>query len=189
MNYLEFAGPLSQLLFIVAFAWYIARIAKGGVRVGVSTFTVLALTSISQAVALYVEQSWYPAVFMLLTSVVNSVIIVLGLRKKNYQFKATDWLVIGAAIIGILVWALLHSAAWNVYILTAAILITYIPLFTKTYRSPSSEAKGPWVATLIASLVFLLTIFSFNPIDWVVQVRQLVFAVGMMLALTLSKAK
>ncbi len=159
----------------------------GSVRVSVSTFTVLALTSVSQAIALYLEHSWYPAAFMSLTAVVNTVIVVLGLRKKNYQFKSADALVLGAAIVGIIVWIFAQNAAWNVYILSVAILISYIPLFAKTYQSPSSEAKGPWIATLIASLVFLLTISSADPIHWVVQVRQLIFAVGMVLALTLPK--
>ncbi len=189
MSISEIAGPLSQFLFIVAFTWYIVRIAKGGVRVSVSTFTVLALTSVSQAIALYLEHAWYPAAFMALTAVVNSTIVGLGLRKKNYQFKRVDVFVLAAAVAGIVVWALVHSAAWNVYVLSIAILISYVPLFIKTYHSPSSEAKGPWVATLIASMVFLLTITSLDPIHWVVQVRQLIFAVGMMLALTWPKSK
>ncbi len=189
MTISEIAGPLSQALFIVAFLWYIVRIARGGVRVSVSTFTVLALTSVSQAVALYLEHAWYPAAFMTLTAIVNTTIVGLGLRRKNYQFKPVDMLVLGAAVVGLAVWILVHSAAWNVYVLSVAILISYVPLIVKTFRSPSSEAKGPWVATLVASLVFLLTITSLDPIHWVVQVRQLVFAVGMMLALTWPKTK
>ncbi len=103
MSISEIAGPLSQFLFIVAFTWYIVRIAKGGVRVSVSTFTVLALTSVSQAIALYLEHAWYPAAFMALTAVVNSTIVGLGLRKKNYQFKRVDVFFLAAADEGIVV--------------------------------------------------------------------------------------
>ncbi len=190
MNIAEIAGLISQLLFIAAFIWYVIRIAKGGVRVSVSTFTVLAITSLSQAIALYIEQEWYPAVFMSLTTLVNVAAVSFAFRTKNYQFKLFDKIVLGAALLGIVAWYVTNSAAWNVYILSAAVFVSFFPLIIKTFKDPASEARGPWVLTFFASSIFLLTITSTDPINWIVQARQMFLATSMTIAvLFISRTK
>lgn len=127
------ASIVSSVLFVIGFSMYARRVAQSKVSVSVGTFSILALTSMSQVAALAVEQRWYPMVFMVITAVINSVIVYYGIRRKNYQFSLFDKIIVAGAIAGLLAWYLTSSAAWNVYILTAVILVSYIPLVRKTF--------------------------------------------------------
>ncbi len=184
MNIAVAASVLSSLLFAFSFIWYGMSVAKGKVRVSVSTFAVLAITSASQFVALLVEQAFYAAVFTGLATIINLFIVFVAMRSKNYDFSSIDKFSLAGAGVGLIVWYATASAAWNVYVLSVVIMISTIPLIVKTFKRPESEDPLPWRFNLLASAIFLFTITSTYPIDWIVPVRQMYLAVMVNLGLS-----
>lgn len=178
------ASIFSSLLFIATFSYYCYRVYKGTVRVSVSTFCVLTITSVSQAIALTIAGSLYAAVFMSIGSVVNFLIVFFALRRKNFEFKMLDKISFAAALVGIVVWYITKNPKLDVYILTLAIFISITPAVVKTFKDPYSEDLLAWYLTFLASLVFLCTITSFQPIHWIVQARQMVFVTLMSVAVS-----
>lgn len=176
MTIYDIASIVSSLLFVTAFSFYLASVARGKVRVSVSTFTILAITSFSQVFALAMAGSWYASVYMMIAASINSAVVYFGFKRKNYEIKKLDVMSFTAAIIGIIVWYITNDPALNVYILTCAILISFVPVVRKTFLHPETEDRRAWLLTFLASAMFLLTITSLDPIDWVVQVRQMLFA-------------
>jgi hypothetical protein len=113
----------------------------------------------------------------------NILIVAFGIKNGKFQFKLLDAIVLIGALAGLVVWHLTKDAAYNIYILTAVMLISVIPMIMKTFKDPTSETKLPWLVNLAATVVLAMTITSLQPIDWLVQARQVVLSVLMNLAI------
>ena len=181
---LQFAsGILASVLFVVSISWYVYDVAKGRVRVAITSVIMLALINFSQLGALIVKELWYVVPFTLVAGVMNIFIVIFGIKNGKFQFKLLDALVLVGALAGLVVWYLTADAAYNIYILTAVMLVSVIPMIVKTFNDPSSETKLPWLVNLAATVVLAMTITSLQPIDWLVQARQVVLSVLMNLAI------
>lgn len=189
MDFHSLASIVSSLMFVFASTMYVRSVSRGQVRVSVSTFSILAMTSVSQAIALLSAGSFYASVFMAMTAVVNSLVVYYGVRRKIFELKTLDLVSFVAAIAGLVAWYFTKDPSLNVYILTGAILISFVPLIRKTFRNPETESTLPWMLMLAASIVFALTITSPNPIHWIVQARQLLLTVMMSVALSQKYTK
>ena len=112
-----------------------------------------------------------------------------GLKNGKFQFKLLDGIVLVGALAGLIMWHLTNDAAYNIYILTAVMLVSVVPMIIKTFKDPHSETKLPWQINLVATLFLVCTITSLQPVDWLVQMRQLVFSGLMNFALVRKKLK
>jgi hypothetical protein len=189
MNLQFILGIVASLLFIVSISWYVYDVAKGRMRVAITSVIMLALINISQLGALVAKELWYVVPFTLAAGVMNIFIVLFGLKNGKFQFKLLDGVVLIGALLGLLVWHLTKDAAYNIYILTAVMLVSVVPMITKTFKDPASETTMPWRINLGATILLLLTITSLHPVDWLVQVRQLVLSVLMNAALHRKRSK
>lgn len=126
--------------------------------------------------ALIAKELWYIVPFTAVAAVMNALIIIFGIKNGKYQFTNLDKAVFCGALLGLAAWHITGDAAVNIYILTATMLVSIIPIVLKTFRDPRSETKLPWILNFVAAVVFLGTITSIAPAAWLVQVRQFVFA-------------
>lgn len=182
-------GIIASLLFIVSITWYVYDVAKGRVRVASTSVIMLALINISQLGALVAKELWYIVPFTFAAAVMNIFIVIFGLKNGKFQFKLLDGIVLVGALAGLIMWHLTNDAAYNIYILTAVMLVSVVPMIIKTFKDPHSETKLPWQINLVATLFLVCTITSLQPVDWLVQMRQLVFSGLMNFALVRKKLK
>ena len=183
MNIQFIFGIIASLLFVTSIIWYVYDVAKGRVRVAITSVIMLALINFSQLGALIAKELWYVVPFTLVAGVMNILIVAFGIKNGKFQFKLLDAIVLIGALAGLVVWHLTKDAAYNIYILTAVMLISVIPMFMKTFKDPTRETKLPWLVNLAATVVLAMTITSLQPIDWLVQARQVVLSVLMNLAI------
>jgi hypothetical protein len=183
MNIQFIFGIIASLLFVTSIIWYVYDVAKGRVRVAITSVIMLALINFSQLGALIAKELWYVVPFTLVAGVMNILIVAFGIKNGKFQFKLLDAIVLIGALAGLVVWHLTKDAAYNIYILTAVMLISVIPMIMKTFKDPTSETKLPWLVNLAATVVLAMTITSLQPIDWLVQARQVVLSVLMNLAI------
>lgn len=180
------ASITSSLLFLVSVTWYVVDVSRGNVRVAVVSVFMLTLINLSQLGALIAKELWYIIPFAVVAPIMNLLIIYFGIRNAKYQFKKLDAVILSGALVGLLVWYITGEAAYNIYILTAVMLVSIIPMVSKTFSDPSSETVLPWRINLASTVIFLFTITSLAPEAWLVQVRALVFSILMNLALSHS---
>lgn len=179
MNIHIILSVAASTVFALSLAWYVRDVAKGRVRVAIATIAMLALINLSQLGALMAKQLWYVVPFTAVAFVMNMLIIIFGIRNGKFQLKPLDIAVCIGAFLGLIAWYTTGDAAMNIYILTVVMLLSIIPIVTKTFRDPSSETKLPWLLNFGAAILFLGTIQSPEPAAWLVQARQFVFAVLM----------
>jgi len=177
-------GVIASVLFVLSISWYVYDVAKGRVRVAITSILMLALINFSQLGALLAKELWYVVPFTLAAAIMNIFIVIFGIKNGKFQFKLLDAIVLIGALAGLVVWYLTEDAAYNIYILTAVMLVSVIPMISKTFKDPTSETKWPWMVNLAATAFLALTITSFQPIDWLVQMRQVVFSALMNIAIS-----
>ncbi len=183
MNLQFIFGIIASLLFVASISWYVYDVAKGRVRVAITSVIMLALINFSQLGALIAKELWYVVPFTLVAGVMNIFIAAFGVKNGKFQFKMLDAITLIGALAGLIAWHFTKDAAYNIYILTAVMLVSVIPMIAKTFKDPTSETKWPWLVNLAATAFLALTITSFQPIDWLVQMRQVVLSVLMNLAI------
>ena len=183
MNIQFILGIIASLLFIVSISWYVYDVAKGRVRVAITSVIMLALINFSQLSALIAKELWYVVPFTFAAAVMNIFIVVFGIKNGKFQFKRLDAITLIGALAGLIAWHITKDAAYNIYILTAVMLVSVTPMIAKTFRDPTSETKWPWLVNLVATAFLTMTITSFQPVDWLVQMRQVFLSVLMNIAI------
>ncbi|MBP9748730.1 hypothetical protein KBD18_00850 [Patescibacteria group bacterium] len=94
------------------------------------------------------EFSWQMAGFL-----VGNVILVIFVNLRGWKISAIDKLSIGAAAVGMLLWALLDNKDYSFAAYVAAAGIGCVPLYETCYREPEKESRVAW-PILISSSVF-----------------------------------
>lgn len=176
---------VSSLLFMVGITWYVVDVYKGKVRVAVASVMMLVLINISGLGALVAKELWYVVPFTAVAAFMNCLIIIFGIKNGKFQLTKQDIVIFIGALAGLVAWLATGDAAYNIYILTAVMLISIYPIVSKTFNDPTSETRLPWILTFISSLILLGTITSAEPAGWLVQARQFLFGLLMVIALYL----
>jgi hypothetical protein len=189
MNIQIILGILSSIIFTVAISWYVYDVAKGRVRVAVASVAMLVLINVSQLGALIAKELWSVVPFTLIASVMNLLIIIFGIKNGKFQIKKLDIIVFIGALVGLIAWHLTGDPAVNIYILTATMLVSIVPIVSKTFKDPKSETALPWYINFVAAALLLGTITSTEPAAWLVQARQFTFAILMAVGVSLPPKK
>ena len=170
------ASVLSSVLFTIGMGRYVYDVYRGKIRVSIVTIFMLSLINFSQVGSLIAKELWYVVPFSVTAAVMNLVVCILGFRNGTFQFTKLDLAMFIGAASGLLAWYITNDPALNIYILTGVVLLSITPLILKVFKDPRSETKLPWAILLAASVVLQLTITSAQPVGWLVQIRQLLFA-------------
>ncbi len=91
------------------------------------------------------------------------IVFVLSIRvgKGNFLSK-TDYIILFAATIGLVLWYFTETAAYALAITISISLLGGVATVTKAYRDPESETLLTWVVSLIASVCAILSVGSLN---------------------------
>lgn len=170
------ASVVSSLLFTIGMSKYLYDVYKGRVRVSIVSMLMLGLINASQVSSLIARDLWYVVPFSATAAIMNLLICAVGYRNGTFQLTKLDISIFAGALTGLAVWFVTSDPSYNIYILTGVVLLSITPIVIKTFKDPTSETKMPWLILLAASFVLQLTITSPQPVAWLVQVRQLLFA-------------
>lgn len=173
------ASLASSVIFVIGMAWYVRDVYRARVRVSLVSISLLSLINFSQVGSLAAKELWYIVPFSVTAALLNLLICIIGYRNGRFEIKKMDVMLFIAAVAGLVIWLVTDNPEYNIYILTATVLASIVPIVLKTFNDPSSETKLPWRIILLASLILQLTITSAHPAGWLVQGRQLLFAVLM----------
>lgn len=178
------ASLASSVIFVIGMIWYVRDVYRGKVRVSIVSLFLLSLINFSQVGSLIAKELWYIVPFSVTAALLNLLICAIGYQNGKFVVKKMDIALFIAAVVGLVTWFVTDNPEYNIYILTATVLASIVPIVRKTFHDPSSETKLPWRIILVASLVLQLTITSAQPAGWLVQGRQLLFAVLMNAAIS-----
>jgi hypothetical protein len=129
---------------------------------------------------------WFAGVQVILNISVSLLSIWAG---KGKYLCRIDYIVIVAALVGILLWFLTESA---VYALCISVTISFfggIPTALKAYRDPDSETLATWVLFMLASSCAALSI---GKMDWILLAYPLylfALSMGVVMAILLGRLR
>ncbi len=105
------------------------------------------------------EFSWQMAGFL-----IGNVALIFFVNMKGWKISLIDKLSIGAATIGMLLWALFDDKDYSFVAYVAAAGIGNVPLYKACYREPQKESHLAWLIFVGSS------VFSTAAIDtWTIQ--------------------
>lgn len=180
---------LASICFVVSGALYVRDIASKKVTPNIASFLIWSFSSISQLIALIVEQVWHVVPFMAIISVINILVVILSYRQRKFYFKALDKLALIIALIAMVAWFITKDAAWNIYIISLSTGAAFVPIIVKSFKHPNLETIVPWRYNLIGSAFLVLAIPSFALIQWIVPARQLIAALLIYIGLSRGELK
>lgn len=189
MTVAEIGSLVAGISFTVSSIIYIRDTYRARITPSIVTFGVLSLVNLSQLIALISKEVWYVVPFTAIGFTQAAAVTLIALRNKQFYFKLLDKIALGGTLIGFAAWMLSGDAAYNIYIVNAVVVLAFIPLVTKAFRSPTLETKKPWLTNLVASSFLLLTITSVSPYVWVVPVRQFICSLLVNVGIALPSVK
>lgn len=92
-------------------------------------------------------------------------VFLLSIWKGSGAFlRAADYLVLGIAAMGLVIWYFTETAAYALVITIAISLLGGALTVTKSYRNPDSETLTTWVVSWVASLCAVFAVGSLSPV-------------------------
>lgn len=174
MTFPEIMTLLAGVVFAISASLYIRDMLQAKITPNIATFGVLTLVNFSQLIALIAKDVWSVVPFTTVGVLSSLIIFMIALKKRRYYFGIYDKIALIGALVGFVVWMVSQDAAYNLYIINAVTLITFIPLIIKAFQEPQLETKLPWQTNLLASTFLVFAITSPAPYAWIVPLRQFI---------------
>jgi len=165
LSLLSVFGFISGLLSVYAFIPYIVDTANNKTHPQRASWLIWSvLGSIAFFSQLYEGAGaslWFAAIQ------VSGTIVVFFLsiwRGSGTYLRSSDYWILGAALIGLILWYFTEDAAYALLISICISLLGGCATVVKAFRDPDSETASTWVVFLIASIWAL---FSVGEVDFV----------------------
>ena len=158
-------GIASALLTVLAFAPYIRDTWRGETRPQRSTWFIWSVLSTIALISQIYEGAgaslWFAG------AQVAGTIVICGLaihRGFGAFLSGSDWLVLGLAGCGVVLWAITEDAAYALAITIAISLLGGSVTVLKAFREPDTETMSTWFISLFAALLGLAAVGSPDPL-------------------------
>jgi len=156
---LVFFGVASGVLSTFAYIPYIIDTARRRTRPQRAAWLIWSVLGsiafVSQVYEGATSSLWFAGVQIAGTIIVFSLSIWVG--RGNYLAK-TDYLILLAALAGLILWYFTETAAYALAITISISLLGGLATAIKSYKDPKSETLITWVVSLIASACALLSV-------------------------------
>ena len=146
---------LSAILTFIGVVPYTLDILKGKTKPRVVTWFVWSVLTGIAAVASYVDHQYPAAILSFMAMMGTAMIVVLGYRNGDRRFERVDFLCLGGAGVGLVLWWYFNSPAIAII---ASIMIDFIgavPTLIHSWKKPHEET---WIVFLLSFLGALCTV-------------------------------
>jgi len=153
---------IATLIGLAAFAPYFLDILKRRTQPHAYTWLIWSITQGTAVAALLKGNGGFGAMNLTVGTSLVFIIFILSFWYGTKNITKSDTAVFILALLGIIVWWLLHQPLVTVIMVSLIDLLGYIPTWRKTFDEPWSETLWSWVAFALSNIFALLALKDFN---------------------------
>ncbi|NDG04117.1 MAG: hypothetical protein EB121_02005, partial [Alphaproteobacteria bacterium] len=184
MDFTPIAGILGTIARLTGDALYVHSVAYGRTRPHIASQLPWAVIG-GIIFASQIAEEAGPSIWIYAVNFLMCVVYVgLALWRGTRDIKPVDWVVVGAASLGIPFWLLAHDPLYAVLWVTAIDIVCYYPICRKSWNNPWSEPRIPYLLSSIKHVFILLALVNFNLTTSIYSFAMIVaniFLVGLLL--------
>lgn len=177
-TFLSILGPLIAAL---GFLPYLKETIKGTVRPRIASWATWSLVTGIATVAALSEGAYTSAFLTGLATVVELSILIMALRKGDYDYNWVDGVSQAISVTGVIAWLLSNDATYAIIFNIIADFFGAVPTFYHSWISPHDESWKPFILSgLGASISFLaVTELSFVTAGFPIYLALVGYALGL----------
>ncbi len=161
INYKVALGVLTLAIAFVSYVPYFRDIIAGRTKPHTfSWFVWTVLTGIAFGVQV-AEHAGPGAWATGITTLLCLVVFVFGLVKGNVRFPLVDWLCLGLALVGLVLWQVADNPIAAVILITLTDAFAFIPTFRKGYVKPYEDTPSTF---WLSGLKFFISLFALESV-------------------------
>lgn len=172
MEYLMFGpfgprtfGVLAAALGLYAFLPYIADVVRGKTRPQRASWIIwAALSSISCIAQIYEGADGSLAYVVVQASATVFIATLAVFMGQGRLFTARDMAFLGAATVGLVLWALTHSPVYALSISIAVSALGSLLTISKAYQAPGTETFSTWALSGLGAVFAILSVGTFDAV-------------------------
>jgi hypothetical protein len=146
-------GPLIAAL---GFLPYLRETINGKVRPRIASWATWTLVTGIATIAAFSEHAYTSAFLTGVATVIEGSILIMALRKGDYDYNWIDGTSQAISLVGIVAWLTTSNAAWAIIFNIIADFFGAVPTFYHSWIAPYDESWKPFILSgLGASVSFL----------------------------------
>lgn len=175
---LSIIGPL---VAAVGFLPYLKETIKGTVRPRVASWASWSLVTGVATVAALSEHAYTSAFLTGMATVIELSILIMALRKGDYDYNWIDGASQAISVIGIVAWLTTSNPVWAIIFNIIADFFGAVPTFYHSWISPHDESWLPFILSGVgASISFVaVTSVGFVTAGFPIYLALIGFALGL----------
>lgn len=166
MDYKIFLGGLAIIVGLVGYAPYLRDLFKRKTRPHAFSWFAWGVLETTAFFAQISKGAGWGALITAFSAVVALFVAGVAFKRKDTEIKKVDWVALGGALIGIILWRLTHNPLLAVIFVTIADALAFIPTFRKSYHHPHQETLIEYALSAIKWSIALFALQSFNLTTW-----------------------
>ncbi len=152
-TFLSIIGPLIAAL---GFLPYLKETISGKVRPRIASWATWSLVTGIATIAALSEHAYTSAFLTGIATLIELLILIMALRKGDYDYNWIDGTSQAISVIGIVAWLTTSNAAWAIFFNIVADFFGAVPTFYHSWISPHHEQWQPFIISGIgASISFI----------------------------------
>lgn len=154
---LSIIGPLIAAL---GFLPYLKDTIKGTVRPRIASWATWSLVTGIATIAALSQQAYTSAFLTGVATVIELSILIMALKKGDYDYNWIDGASQAISLIGIVAWLTTSNAAYAIIFNIIADFFGAVPTFYHSWISPHDEAWQPFIISGIGAGISFLAVSS-----------------------------
>lgn len=154
-TFLSIIGPL---IAAIGFLPYLKEAVKGEVRPRVASWVTWSLVTGIATIASLSQQAYTSAFLTAVDTVIELSILIMALRKGDYNYNWVDRVSQAITIIGIIAWLTTANATWAIIFNIMADFFGAVPTFYHSWLSPHDEQWQPFIISGVGAGISFLAV-------------------------------
>ena len=152
---LSIVGPLIAAL---GFLPYLKETISGKVRPRIASWASWTLVTGIATIAALSEHAYTSAFLTGIATVIEGSILIMALRKGDYDYNWIDGTSQAISLVGIVAWLTTSNAAWAIIFNIIADFFGAVPTFYHSWIAPHDESWKPFILSGIGASVSFLAV-------------------------------
>jgi len=174
-EYKIYLGIISSLVASLAYLPYFRDIFKGQTKPHIFSWFLWGLLGSITFSAQIIKGAGAGAWSNGITAIICFVIVALAFNRWERKMILFDWLALGGALLGLILWAITNNPLWAVVLAILVDVLAYSMTFRKAYHKPYEETMIYFILATVATIISLPALEVYNLVTWLYPVYLVVY--------------
>lgn len=158
-------GALAVVIGIIGYIPYFRDIFKGKTKPHAFSWLIWGILTAIAFAGQVTSNGGYGAWVTGFTAFCCFIIFLIALQKGSKEFPLVDWISLGGAFAGLILWAVTKNPLTAIILVTIVDTIGFIPTFRKSYTRPNEETLATYTLSAIKYIFGIAALSTFSLVN------------------------